>query len=165
MTPAYGSGEAVPGTRGSGVRVRPMSARDVDEVAALSEQLGYPATAPQVEERFRSLGQEPDSSVFVAEGADGRVAGWLHVLARGFLESDRYAEIGGLVVDAAARRSGVGRALVSAAEEWAREHGCATVRVRSNMKRVEARPFYERMGYRIVKTQYVFEKTVRTGRT
>ena len=145
------------------MRVRPMTARDVDEVAALSGQLGYPATATQVQERFRVLAQDPDSSVFVAVAEGGRVAGWVHVLARRFLESDLHAEIGGLVVDAGARRRGVGKTLVMAAEEWAQEHGCATVRVRSNMKRVEARPFYERMGYRVVKSQHVFERTVRTG--
>ena len=65
-------------------------------------------------------------------------------------------------MDAGARRLGVGKALVLAAEEWAHGHGCVTMRVRSNMKRVEAKPFYERLGYRVVKSQYVFEKIVWT---
>jgi len=138
-----------------------MTVVDAAAVAALSGQLGYPASAQQIEERFRGLSREPDSTVFVAELDDGRLAGWLHVLARRFLELDRYTEIAGLVVDAGARRSGVGKALITAAETWARERGCSTVRVRSNMRRVEAKPFYERMGYRVVKTQYVFEKTAR----
>ncbi len=148
---------------GSGVRVRAMMVADAAGVAVLSGQLGYPASAEQIEARFRGLSREPDSSVFVAEGEDGRLAGWIHVLARRFLESDLHAEIAGLVVDAGARRGGVGRALIEAAEDWARERGCATVRVRSNMRRVEAKPFYERMGYRVVKTQYVFEKSARAG--
>jgi len=143
------------------VRIRAMTVVDAAEVAALAGQLGYPASAQQIEDRFRGLSREPDSSVFVAQGEDGRLAGWIHVLERRFLELDRYAEIAGLVVDAGARRSGVGRALITAAEEWARERGCAMVRVRSNTKRVEAKPFYERMAYRVVKTQYVFEKTAR----
>ena len=140
-----------------------MTVVDAAEVAALAGQLGYPASAQQIEDRFRGLSREVDSSVFVAQGEDGRLAGWIHVLERRFLELDRYAEIAGLVVNAGARRSGVGRALIAAAEEWAREHGCVMVRVRSNMKRVEARPFYERMGYRVVKSQHVFERAVRTG--
>ncbi|PYT17392.1 MAG: hypothetical protein DMF51_02620 [Acidobacteria bacterium] len=61
----------------------------------------------------------------------------------------------------AASSSSIATRKFAAAEEWAREHGCVMVRVRSNMKRVEAKPFYERMGYRVVKTQYVFEKTAR----
>ncbi len=32
--------------------------------------------------------------------------------------------------------------------------------VHSNMKRTEARPFYERKGYKIVKTQHVFLKDI-----
>ena len=143
------------------MRVREMTVVDAVAVAGLTGQLGYPASAQQIEERFRGISREADSSVFVAEGDDGRLAGWIHVLARGFLELDRYVEIAGLVVDAGARRSGVGKALITEAERWARERGCSTVRVRSNMVRVEAKPFYERMGYRVVKTQYVFEKTAR----
>jgi len=146
------------------LRIRPMTDRDAGEVALLSAQLGYPATADVVRERFRALSRDPDSSIFVAERDDGRLAGWIHVVAQRFLETDHHTEIAGLVVDTGARRSGVGRALIDAAEAWTRERGCVTVRVRSNMKRVEAKPFYERMGYRVVKTQYVFEKTTRAER-
>jgi len=151
-------GEATKGA----LRIRLMTDRDAEGVALLSGQLGYPATADVVRERFRVLARDPDSSIFVAERDDGRLAGWIHVVAQRFLETDHHTEIAGLVVDAGARRSGVGRALIGAAEAWTRERGCIRVRVRSNMKRVEAKPFYERMGYRVVKTQYVFEKT--TGR-
>ncbi len=153
----------MPEATGSAVRVRPMTDGDAAEVAGLSGQLGYPSETEQIRERFRALSREPDSSVFVAERDDGRLAGWIHVLARRFLESDHYAEIAGLVVDAGARRGGVGRALIGAAEAWARERGCVTLRVRSNTRRVEAKPFYERMGYRVVKTQYVFEKKAPPG--
>ena len=50
--------------------------------------------------------------------------------------------------------------LVSAAETWAMERGYATMRVRSNVKRVEARPFYEGRGFVILKSQNVYEKTL-----
>ena len=108
----------------------------------------------------------PDEFATLVAEVDGRLVGVADlrvVYPGGAHQGLRYGEIGELAVAAHARGRGVGSALVTAAEAWARERGCATVRVRSNMKRVEARPFYERMGYRVVKTQYVFEKTARPG--
>ena len=143
------------------MRVRPMSERDARAVADLSGQLGYSSTVAQIERRFERLRGDPESAIFVAEDEGGRVAGWAHVVGRCFLELDPYAELGGLVVDSAARRKGAGKALVSAAEKWAAARGYVTMRVRSNMKRVEARPFYEGAGYTITKSQNVYEKSIK----
>src|SRR5262245_35581254 len=143
------------------MRVRGMTQQDARVAAELSGQLGYPATAGQIERRFDGVSGDPESALFVAEDEDGRVVGWVHVLGRWLLETDRFAEIAGLVVDAAARRKGAGRALVSAAESWAASRGYVTMTVRSNVKRVEARAFYESAGYAIVKAQNVYKKPLR----
>ena len=74
------------------------------------------------------------------------------------LEMGERVEIVGLVVDSVARRSGVGRALVAAAEHWARSRGIDEVFVRSNVVRPESHPFYERIGYLLSKTQHVYRK-------
>jgi len=137
-----------------------MTERDARAVADLSGQLGYPSTVAQIERRFERLRGDPESAILLAEDEGGRVVGWAHVVGRCFLELDPYAELGGLVVDAAARRKGAGKALLSAAEKWAAARGYVTMRVRSNMKRVEARPFYEGAGYAITKSQNVYEKSI-----
>jgi GNAT superfamily N-acetyltransferase len=112
------------------MRVREMTKRDARAAAELSGQLGYSSTVAQIERRFDGVSGDPESAVLVVEDEDGRVVGWVHVLGRWFLESDRFAEIGGLVVDAAARRKGAGKALVSAAESWAASRGYDTMRFR-----------------------------------
>ncbi|HXU12113.1 MAG TPA: GNAT family N-acetyltransferase [Candidatus Binatia bacterium] len=140
--------------------VRGMTARDLEAVARLSGQLGYPSSAADVERRFRALADDPDVALLVAEEGDGRLAGWIHVCGRRFLGSDAFAEIDGLVVDGSARRRGAGRRLVRAAEEWARGRGYAILRIRSNVARIEARPFYEAMGYEVIKSQWVFRRTL-----
>ncbi|HZI93731.1 MAG TPA: GNAT family N-acetyltransferase [Patescibacteria group bacterium] len=137
-----------------------MMAEDIAQVALLAGQLGYPSTPDQIASRFRSLETIPGSAIFVAELTQGSPAGWAHVVGRQLLESEPFAELVGLVVDAASRRQGAGRALVKAAESWARENGYGALRIRSNTARSEARPFYEKMGYVIGKTQYVFNKPV-----
>jgi GNAT superfamily N-acetyltransferase len=77
-----------------------------------------------------------------------------------YIESDAFVVIGGLVVDGGYRKQGIGHRLLTRAEEWAAERGCALVRVSSNVKRVEAHGLYERAGYTNLKTQYAFAKRV-----
>jgi GNAT superfamily N-acetyltransferase len=67
------------------------------------------------------------------------------------------------VVDAAQRGLGVGRALVDAVESWARTRGLDRVVVRSNVVRLESHPFYERIGYKRIKTQHVYRKGLNTN--
>jgi len=138
-----------------------MTGRDARAVADLSGQLGYPSTVAQIERRFERLCGDPKSAILLAEDEGGRVVGWAHVVGRCFLELDPYAELGGLVVNSAARRKGAGKALVAAAETWAAGRGYVTMRVRSNMKRVQARPFYEGAGYAVTKSQNVYEKSIK----
>lgn len=106
------------------------------------------------------MNQTIQFGAFVAEMTNGEIAGWIHVIGMRFLQEDAFAEVSGLVVNANSRQRGVGKLLVEAAEEWARENGYTGIYVRSNTKRPEAPPFYQRIGYNRVKTQYVFHKSV-----
>jgi len=96
--------------------------------------------------------------VRVAELESGRVVGWIHACASYLIESDPRAEVGGLVVDEKCRGSGVGHLLIEHAEEWARAKGLEAVYLRSNVVRKEAHRFYERLGYKNIKTQHAFLK-------
>ncbi len=138
--------------------VRPMTLSDSREVASLSNQLGYPSSASDIEKRLGTMTQRAHLGAIVAEVTDGGIAGWIHVFGVWLLQEDAFAEISGLVVDANSRGQGVGKALLEAAEKWARDNGYTGIYVRANTKRSQAPPFYERMGYNTVKTQYVFHK-------
>ena len=142
------------------VAVRQMRPEDAEAIAALSCQLGYPATAADVRRRIASIERHPDARVFVAEASDPQIVGWIHIYGTYLLESDSYAEIGGLVVAEEARGKGVGETLLAAAERWAAELSYATVRVRSNVLRVQARGVYEHLGYEHIKTQNNFLKAL-----
>ena len=62
-----------------------------------------------------------------------------------------------LVVSEAARRKGVGKALMAAVEAKCFSLGCVLVEVTSNLRRADAHKFYEALGYD--KTSYRFGKT------
>lgn len=142
--------------------VRPPRPGDDEAIARLAGQLGYASTALDVSRRLERLRGEGRAAVFVAE-EDGAVTGWMHVFGVHNVESDAFAEIGGLVVDESARGHGVGAALVAAAEEWAVQAGYPALRVRSNVVRAEAHRFYERRGFARLKTQAVFGKDLRNS--
>jgi GNAT superfamily N-acetyltransferase len=140
--------------------VRAARAADAERIAVLSGQLGYPATSTEVRARLQRLEGDDEHAALVAVAPDGELVAWLHVHLVHLLELDTQAEISGLVVDDAWRRRGVGALLMRHAEQWAREQGCKTIRLRSNVIRERAHRFYDRLGYELQKTQKVFRKTL-----
>jgi GNAT superfamily N-acetyltransferase len=137
-----------------------MDLSDLKDVTTLCAQLGYPSTLEQVTRRFHPISQDGGCALFVAQGSENHILGWVYVRGVLLMESDPRAEVWGLVVDDEARGQGIGRALMERAEQWAAERGYHMVSLRSNTIRHEAHRFYERVGYRIAKTSHVFEKSL-----
>ncbi len=140
------------------LKIRQAKPGDAPRIAELSGQLGYPATASQIRQRLRAVRPASHHAVFVAEGKDVGVVGWLHVSKQPLLEVEIRAEVNGLVVSEGHRSLGAGARLLAAAEDWARKHGCKSMSVRSNVIRERAHQFYERTGYEHYKTQKSFRK-------
>lgn len=139
--------------------VRLATLEDAENIRQLSEQLGYPSTTAQTAARLIEILGNGEHAVFVAENG-GTLIGWVHVLATHSLTADTPAEISGLVVDEQHRSLGLGQLLLSHAEKWAQKKGCGSVRLRSNVIRSRAHTFYERLGYRVIKTQKAFSKDI-----
>jgi len=150
--------------KGSGsdpsVVVRPARAGDAKRIALLSHELGYPSTADEVRRRLRRIRQDDRHAVYAAQLPGGEIVGWVHLFLHETVETEPRAEVGGLVIDEAFRRRGLGRLLMRCAEEWALGKGCRLVSLRSNVVRKEAHLFYKRLGYRIAKTQHAFRKAL-----
>src|SRR5277367_4855320 len=108
-------------------KVRAATEEDAAPIAALSRELGYPEEAKVISERLRRILGRDDQRVYVAEGGDGAVCGWLQAHSSDVLESGFRVEITGLVVSAAMRRRGVGGRLVAQAETWAPEISAGTI--------------------------------------
>ena len=143
--------------------VRQATESDCPAIAIISSELGYPTTDEQVTRRFAVFRQEPAKhGTYVAvEPHLAAIVGWLHVYGVSLLESDGYAEIGGLIVRKELRRQGLGRALMEAAEKWAMENAYPELRLRSGMHRIdEAHRFYERIGYIPAKQSMMFKKVL-----
>jgi GNAT superfamily N-acetyltransferase len=139
------------------LEIRPAQPEDATSIAVLATQLGYPSSTEEVKRRLALIPRGGDHAVLVAV-LDGYVMGWLHVFVCHLVESDTRAEIGGLVVNENHRGRGIGRKLMTLAEEWARAKDCNQVSLRSNIIRGDAHRFYEKLGYARIKTQHAFCK-------
>jgi len=145
------------------MRIRPITAADAPAVAALSGELGYETEAGDMVARLAAVLAAPEHAVFAAEGDDGAVLGWVHVGARLLLIDPLSAFVEGLVVAPRERRRGVGRALMAAAEDWARDRGALVIRLRSAASREDAHAFYRELGYRRGEPALGFEKPLAPG--
>jgi GNAT superfamily N-acetyltransferase len=138
--------------------IRRAMESDAAELARLTSQLGYPVSEASLRTRMARIFGSTDDSLLVAERPDGELAGWVHGFLCQLLESEYRVEIGGLVVDERCRRSGIGRGLVEAIENWATEHGATELSVRCREERAESHKFYESLSFRHIKSQRVFRK-------
>ena len=145
------------------VSIRPAVGGDLRALCELNGELGYSSTLEAVETRFEKLMETPGNAVFVAVAETGMVVGWVHVFGTHRIESDSFAEIGGLVVSDEHRRRGIGRALLDATRRWAKSNGHLKLRVRSRADRDKAHRFFERSGFAHFKTQKIFDATLNRG--
>lgn len=127
--------------------IRPASDADAEAIADLLTQLGYPTPPAPVPGRLRRLRVDGQSEAFVAEH-EGSVAGLATVHVQASLtRGDDVAQLTTLVVAERARGIGLGRALVGAAESFARERGCGRLVVTTANHRADAHAFYDRLGW------------------
>lgn len=145
--------------------VREARLEDAQSLAALSGALGYPVPADTIARRLARLLRSSHDTVLVAESDPGEVLGWIHGSEQALLEAERRCEILGLIVEGEHRQLGIGRRLVTDVERWASARGLRTMSVRSNVARPDAHPFYERLGYKRIKTQHAYRKRLASDRS
>lgn len=129
------------------VSVRPAVPEDYKALARLNrESMGYDYPPEKTEEQLKKLLSDGKNGIFVAEAA-GEVVGYVHLTDYDLLYADPMKNIMGIAVDPAFRRMGIGKKLLEAGEQWARESGAAGVRLVSGESRVGAHAFYRAQGY------------------
>jgi aminoglycoside 6'-N-acetyltransferase I len=109
-------------------RVRPLQESDLAEWFRLRRLLWDATDENEHKAEILDIMEHSDSQlVLAAELRNGRLAGFLEASIRPFVEdchSDHVGYLEGWYVEPELRRQGIGRALVNAAEQWARGKGC-----------------------------------------
>jgi ribosomal protein S18 acetylase RimI-like enzyme len=133
-------------------RIRP--ARDTDDAALAALDLrcwsSIAEVAPprQPGKPFFGAGQTP-GDILVAE-RDGALVGWTKLVRATGLDSNAHVQqVQGLGVDPGQRRSGIGRALVEAAVERARQRAARKVTLRVLSTNEPAQRLYRSIGFTV----------------
>lgn len=119
---------------------------------ALPHVFREPDGPARTKEYISDIIADENTALFVAESEDG-IIGLVHILLREapdipILMPRRYAMISDLAVKKGFRRSGVGRALMESAHQWARDNGVTQVELGVWEFNKAAMTFYEKLGYR-----------------
>ncbi|MFE5318937.1 GNAT family N-acetyltransferase [Paenibacillus sp. NPDC056579] len=140
--------------------IRKAKEDDIPVLCSLMEQLsGKPVSPEDMLNRLRMTESSSLDTLFVYE-EDGEVQAALAFRIReNIREVSRYGEICIVVVDSAFKRRGVGKRLMSFAEQLALDLGCTGTYLISGFGRKdEAHRFYLDLGYEI--TGYRFVKSL-----
>jgi GNAT superfamily N-acetyltransferase len=129
------------------IAIREVQLSDDVSITRLLHQLGYDVTQALIHEKLQTLIPGPADKILVAT-IDGEVAGSvsLHVLPL-FHLSGFLGRITSMVVDERHRGTGVGSALIAAAERWFKVAGCVKLEVTSADHRGAAHHFYVKHGF------------------
>ncbi|MFK4084739.1 GNAT family N-acetyltransferase [Kribbella sp. NPDC020789] len=144
--------------------VRTAEPADAAAINVLFDQLGYPGqTLDDTSARIRAWQADPSSTALVAD-AGGELLGVVAVHVGPYFErAGSWARIVALVVSEQVRGQGIGGRLMSAAEQFAAEHGCVRVELSSSDRREAAHAFYQRRGYAVQTGQSSWFRRELTG--
>ena len=128
--------------------VRRAGARDADEIARLYAQLVANPAVRILPDRLAELEHASDTGLFVVERA-GRLAGTVLVClcADAMFGRRPFAVVENIVVDLAARRQGIGAALLGEVDRFCLSADCSKIMLLSAAERADAHRFFERCGY------------------
>jgi aminoglycoside 6'-N-acetyltransferase I len=110
--------------------------------------------------------QPRPTAVFVCPRAAGGLEGFVETSIRDYAEgcdTNWVGYIEGWYVDPYARRRGVGRALIAAAEAWAVAQGCREMASDAELANIVSQEAHERIGYAEVGRSVHFRKPLPGG--
>ena len=140
------------------VEIRICALEDASAIYELNKQeMWYDYPIEKTTEKLKQLLKSEADRIFVAV-VDGNVVGYVHARDYDVIYAPQYKDILAIAVFAANKMQGIGRALLTAVENWAKESGAAGIRLVSGSVRTGAHEFYRHCGYNGDKQQINFKK-------
>ena len=127
--------------------IRNAQMNDAKDLVPFLDQLGYPQTLKEIEEKLKIYNGKDQYILFVAE-QNKKIVGILAFSVHPIFVSRHYKlAIEEFVVDENARNEGVGTMLIKKMETVAEEKNCSVIEIISAKKREHAHRFYRFLGY------------------
>ena len=139
------------------IEIRAARPEDAEQLVDLIALLEHRVDATGIARRVAALGIAGIPQLVAAEGDAVYGLCGLHLMTANHRDGP-VGRITILVVREDARGQGLGRRLVSAAEDVMRARGCAFLEITSNRRLEQAHEFYEAIGYE--RTSFRFAKAL-----
>ena len=148
------------------VTTRLAEDRDLPVIAELFDAYRQfyemPADLPLARRYIGERFERGESAILVAEDTRGGIVGFTQLYpAFCSVLADRTYTLYDLFVTPAARGTGAGRALMEAAEAYARAHGAARLQLQTAVTNRVGQSLYESCGWKRDELFYVYEKGLR----
>jgi ribosomal protein S18 acetylase RimI-like enzyme len=138
--------------------IRDAKLSDASALGALMCELGYETSDTEMHSRLRVILRNENYRTIIAE-VDNKLCGMIGTLTHASHEhNDPSGKIIALVVSTRQRRTGVGRALLAAAEKDFASRHVTRVTLTTRFEREGAHRFYKALGY--AKTGFRFAKNL-----
>lgn len=140
------------------LQIRKCEITDAKAIYELNlKEMGYNYPVDRTEEKLERLLKSDKDKILVAL-VNNTVVGYVHANDYDVIYAPHMKNIMGIAVSGCCKKKGIGRALLSAVENWAQESGARGVRLVSGSSRTGAHEFYRRCGYTEDKQQLNFKK-------
>ena len=139
--------------------IRQAEITDAEDIYYINKtSLGYDYDLHKQKNNLESVLNDKTQVIFVAV-LGNKVVGYIHLTSYDVIYTDTYKNCLGLAVDDDYKRMGIGTALLSQGEIWAKENGAIGIRLCSGVERENAHKFYKSQGYIENKLQKNLKKT------
>ncbi|WP_367872695.1 GNAT family N-acetyltransferase [Luteolibacter sp. Populi] len=146
------------------MKIQPPTSEDIPVWLALRQALWpHGPAAEHVEEMVLYGGGDPEMAVFLAFDDEGAGCGFAEACLRSHAEDCTTRPVGyleGIFVLPEQRGRGIGRALVTAVQDWAVACGCREMASDCLHENVESIEFHKRLGFEVVDTLVHFRRGI-----
>ena len=145
------------------MNVRPDRDEDWSEWLRMSVALFPEYTALELAKGMKEFRGRSDADVFVVDRGDGSLAGFVEAGSRPYAEGCGTSPVGYVeawYIDQDVRRQGFGRALLKAAEDWARQRGYSEMASDALLDNETSHRAHKASGYAEVERIVTFRKSL-----
>lgn len=113
----------------------------------------------QLEDKILDVLNHDDEKIFIAV-CDDEVIGYIYVNIYDVLYQEPIANVVSFILNMNKKHNGIGKTLIEAAENWAKDKGIKKARIVSDVNRTHGHSLFKKLGYVINETDFEFKKVL-----
>lgn len=128
--------------------IRALTVHDAGHIQKINkESLGYDFSLEKITRKLEQLLVDSRHHILIGYEAQGKIVGYVHAEVYETLYFSTLLNVLALAVIKNNQRSGIGKKLMLALEEEAKNRGIDSIRLNSGATRTDAHAFYRSLGY------------------